>query len=136
MGIFAGTRPSNLGARNGKLRPPPKTPNGVSSQADPVHDLAHFVAPLPWVGDPAKAWARLLGQVRALPGATIVTEGGGYLHAECASRLLGFVDDLECLLDRSARVIHVRSGARLGRRDFGVNRARIEMLRGRLAEPA
>jgi uncharacterized protein (DUF1499 family) len=30
-------------------------------------------------------------------------------------------------------VIHVRSASRLGRRDFGVNRARVESLRNRLA---
>jgi len=30
-------------------------------------------------------------------------------------------------------VIHVRSASRLGRRDFGVNRARVEALRGKLA---
>jgi uncharacterized protein (DUF1499 family) len=71
--------------------------------------------------------------VRALPGVEIVTQTDGYLHAECSSRLLGFVDDLECLLDRTADVIHVRSAARLGRRDFGVNHARIETLRARLS---
>jgi uncharacterized protein (DUF1499 family) len=29
-------------------------------------------------------------------------------------------------------VIHVRSASRLGRRDFGVNRARVESLRARI----
>jgi uncharacterized protein (DUF1499 family) len=39
------------------------------------------------------------------------------------------VDDLEFHLDASARVIHVRSAARLGYSDFGVNRKRIEAIR-------
>jgi len=42
---------------------------------------------------------------------------------------MGFVDDVEFLLDPAARTIHVRSASRLGRRDFGVNRERIESLR-------
>lgn len=46
---------------------------------------------------------------------------------------MGFVDDVEFLLDAGARVIHVRSASRLGRRDFGVNRARIEALRAAVA---
>ena len=35
---------------------------------------------------------------------------------------MGFVDDV----DPNAKVIHVRSGSRLGWGDFGVNRAHIE----------
>jgi uncharacterized protein (DUF1499 family) len=30
-------------------------------------------------------------------------------------------------------VVQVRSASRLGRKDFGVNRARVEMIRARLA---
>jgi uncharacterized protein (DUF1499 family) len=46
---------------------------------------------------------------------------------------MGFVDDVEFLLDEKARVIHVRSASRLGRKDFGVNRERIEAIRARMA---
>ena len=42
------------------------------------------------------------------------------------------MDDVEFLLDEGASVIHVRSASRLGRKDFGVNRARIEAIRARL----
>jgi uncharacterized protein (DUF1499 family) len=42
---------------------------------------------------------------------------------------LGFVDDVEFALDAANSVIHVRSGSRLGVRDFGVNRIRIETIR-------
>ena len=38
--------------------------------------------------------------------------------------------------DRTAGVIHVRSASRLGRKDFGVNRERIEALRRQLAAKA
>jgi len=128
MRLFPGTRPKNLGAPAGKLRPAPRTPNGVSSQADPS-DPEHYIEPIRFAGNPAKAWAKLIAALRATPRVAVITDKGKYMHAECSSALLGFVDDLECVLDRKAGLIHVRSAARLGRRDFGVNRARVEALR-------
>ena len=44
-----------------------------------------------------------------------------------------FVDDVEFWADPASGVVHVRSASRVGRKDFGVNRARIEAIRGRLA---
>jgi uncharacterized protein (DUF1499 family) len=41
------------------------------------------------------------------------------------------VDDVDLLFDDKAKVIHFRSAARLGRRDFGVNRERMEEIRRR-----
>ncbi|MDP3413597.1 MAG: DUF1499 domain-containing protein, partial [Polaromonas sp.] len=67
---------------------------------------------------------------------TVVEETPGYLYAQCSTRWLRFTDDLELLLDDAARVIHVRSSSRLGRKDFGVNRARVEALRTRFAQGA
>jgi uncharacterized protein (DUF1499 family) len=66
---------------------------------------------------------------------TIVREESGYLYAEFRSKLLGYVDDLELLFDQDAGVLHVRSASRLGRRDFGVNRARVEKLRRLIEAP-
>ena len=132
MRLFPGVRPADLGAHDGKLAPAPRTPSGVSSQADPAADPGHYVAPLPCRKDPAGAWARLVQLIDALPGTKIVSWTETYLHAECASRLLGFVDDMECLLDKKAGAIQVRSAARLGLSDLGVNRARIESLRSQL----
>jgi uncharacterized protein (DUF1499 family) len=43
-----------------------------------------------------------------------------------------YVDDVELYYDEGAGLVHVRSASRLGRRDFGVNRNRIEELRSRL----
>jgi uncharacterized protein (DUF1499 family) len=43
-----------------------------------------------------------------------------------------FVDDVEIFFDEKAGLLHVRSASRLGRRDFGVNRARVEALRARI----
>lgn len=101
-------------------------PNSVASQATTPY---HQIAPLRLQGEPAAAFLRLRSLVRQTPGVRIIEETDTYLRAECETRLLRFVDDLELLLDAPAGVVQVRSAARLGRKDFGVNRARIEALR-------
>ena len=130
-GLLAGTRPA-LGVGDGQLMPCPPTPNCVASQANAA-DPAHHVAPIAFRTDAANAWAALIAAVRGTAGATIVAERPGYLHAEFSSPVLGFVDDVEFQLDAGAKRIHVRSASRLGRSDLGVNRARIEAIRARLA---
>ena len=67
------------------------------------------------------------------PRATIIEETGQYMHVEFRSRIFGFVDDVEFLVDD--RVIQVRSASRVGRSDLGVNRKRIEALRLQFNEP-
>ena len=132
MGLFAGRPPSNLGVTDGRLAPCPRSPNCVASQAAPT-DAAHFIAPIAFKGDAGAAWRALRQTVAASERVKIVEERDGYLRAEFTTKFIGFVDDVELLLDPPARVIHVRSASRLGYRDFGVNRARIEALRTRLA---
>ena len=67
--------------------------------------------------------------VLRLPRTRIVSESDVYLHVECRSALLGFVDDLELHLREQNNLIAVRSASRRGYRDFGVNRKRVEQLR-------
>lgn len=131
--MLAGRRPKTLGVTDGKLAPPRRTPNCVSSQAAPS-DAQHYVAPIAFRGAPAQAMAAARQAVQSMARATIVAEAPGYLYAEYRSRLLGFVDDLELYFDARAGIFHVRSASRLGRRDFGVNRERVEALRRRLEQ--
>jgi len=131
-GLFAGTRPADLGIHDGQLAPCRPTPNCVASQVNPA-DAEHYVAPIAFRTDARSAWAALVAAARRSERAEIVAERPGYLRAEFSSRVLGFVDDVEFQLDAGARRIHVRSASRLGRGDFGVNRARIEAIRARLA---
>ncbi len=130
-GLFAGTRPADLGVRDGRLAPCPPTPNCVASQVEP-EDVEHYIAPLAFRTDAPAAWATLVEAVRGSRGAAIVTERPDYLYAEFSSRVLGFVDDVEFQFDAGARRVHVRSASRLGGSDLGVNRARIEAIRARL----
>jgi uncharacterized protein (DUF1499 family) len=126
--MFDWRRPKNLGVAGGRFAPCRRTPNCVSSQADPA-DREHYIAPIPFQGDAIAAVRRA---VEAMPRTRIVSADSHYLYAEFRTRLLRFVDDVEFHFDGTS--IHVRSSSRLGRRDFGVNRARVEKLR-RLIKP-
>jgi uncharacterized protein (DUF1499 family) len=123
--MFAGKRPQNLGHGTGRLAPCKASPNCVSSQADPS-DKEHYIAPLALKGESIAAVRKA---VESMPRTTIVRAEPGYLYAEFQSKLMGFVDDVEFLADPASGVVHVRSASRLGRRDFGVNRNRVEALR-------
>ncbi len=125
--MFDWRRPGNLGVIGGRLSPCRRTPNCVSSQADPA-DKEHYIAPIAFQGGDAIAVVRKA--VESMPRARVISADSHYLYAEFRSALLGYVDDVEFHYDGS--VIHVRSASRLGRRDFGVNRARVEELRKRI----
>jgi uncharacterized protein (DUF1499 family) len=133
MNLLAGRRPQDLGAHDGLLKPPAATSwNSVSSQAARhPHTDYHEIAPLRYQGDGQAAFARLAGVVAAMPGATVVTSQNGYLYAEFSTPVLKFVDDVEFLLDQPAGAIQMRSASRLGRKDFGANRKRLEAIRQR-----
>ena len=118
--MFDWRRPTNLGVKDGRFAPCRRTPNCVCSQADPA-DAEHYIAPLRGnLADVRKA-------IESLPRTRVISADANYLYAEFRSKLLGFVDDVEFFFDGKA--IQVRSASRLGRRDFRVNRKRIERLR-------
>ena len=118
-----------MGVKDGKFPPCPTTPNCVCSQ-DP--DEAHHIAPLAYSGTPEAAIAKLKDIIQNLERAQIITEANDYLYAEFTSKMMGFVDDVEFYVDTAAQVIHVRSAARLGQSDLGVNRKRVEDIRQEL----
>ena len=126
--MFDWRRPGNLGVTNGRFAACRRTPNCVSSQADPS-DREHYIAPIPFRGD---AMAAVRRAVAAMPRATVISEKENYLYAEFRSKLLGYVDDVELFYDGAA--IQVRSASRLGRRDFNVNRNRVEQLRALITQ--
>jgi uncharacterized protein (DUF1499 family) len=126
--MFSGKRPDNLGVKEGRLASCGRRLNCVSSQADPG-DAQRYVAPIPFKGSAADALAAARRAVESLQRATVVRHDGNYLHAEFRSRLMGYVDDVEFTYDDKAGVLHLRSASRLGRRDFDVNRDRVEALR-------
>ena len=54
------------------------------------------------------------------------------MRVEFETRWMRFVDDAEFWFDPAAGAVQLRSASRLGKGDLGINRARIEALRGRL----
>ncbi len=140
-GLLRGQRPAKLGVVEGRLRPPSLTPNSVSSQTDlwSGHAQADYarIAPLPLIGSSAvsgdSTMARLQAVVSAMPGAQVVTVSPGYLYATFTTPVLRFTDDVEFWFDPVAQVVQVRSASRIGRKDFGVNRQRVEQIRQKVA---
>ncbi|HAX86554.1 MAG TPA: DUF1499 domain-containing protein [Cyanobacteria bacterium UBA11370] len=129
--MFAGKRPTNIGIESGKLAPCPGTPNCVNSQSQ---DALHKIEPLTYNSTPQQAIANLKTAIQSLERTQIITESDNYLYAEFTSKLMGFVDDVEFFIDKSANIIDVRSASRLGQSDLGVNRKRIEMIREKFKE--
>ncbi len=125
-----GVRPTNLGVKNGKLAPCPDSPNCVSSQSE---DAAHRIAPIDYSSSLPDAMARLKRVIAGMKRARIVAENDDYLHVEFTSAVMRFVDDAEFYLDDGKKQIELRSAARLGYSDFGVNRRRMETIRRRFA---
>ena len=123
--MFNWRRPDNLGVTDGRLAPCRRTPNCVSSQADPA-DAEHYIAPLKGSMEAVRR------AVEAMPRTTVISATSNYLYAEFRSKLLGYVDDVEFFYDGAA--IQVRSASRLGRRDFNVNRNRVEQLRALITQ--
>jgi uncharacterized protein (DUF1499 family) len=136
LGLLKGTPPTDLGVNDGRLKPPSKTPNSVSSQASlyPDHPQRSYadIAPLPVTGEPGATLDRVASIVEAMDGAKIAKKEPGYLYAQFTTRLMKYVDDAEFWFDPAAGVIQVRSASRLGSSDLGVNRKRIEFIRQKL----
>jgi uncharacterized protein (DUF1499 family) len=116
---------SSLEAAAVRLKPCPNSPNCVSSLAD---DPGQRIDPFPLLGSPAETLTALARAVGAFPRTTLVFHGESYLKAEFRTRL-GFVDDLEFLVDEDRDVVQVRSASRTGYWDMGVNRKRVEAMR-------
>lgn len=128
----SGSAPASLGVSDGRLAPCPDKPNCVASDAR--DDDAHHIDPFRITDQAAQAaaWSALKKAVGELPRTTVIKSDETYLHAEARSRIFRFVDDLEFQLRPEENLIALRSAARTGRRDFGVNTERLEELRQRL----
>jgi uncharacterized protein (DUF1499 family) len=101
----------------------------VSSETDGGLSQAE---PLGFAGSPEAAWLNLRQAVQDI-GGEIAEDNGDYLWATFTTKVFRFVDDLECRMDTTRHVIHVRSASRIGHWDFGVNRRRVERLRLRFS---
>lgn len=136
FGLLKGTAPTDLGVHDGKLKPPARTPNSVSSQASlyPDHPQRAYadIPPLQLRGNPVATLDHIAGIIENMQGGSIIERKPDYIYAQFTTRLMKYVDDGEFWFDPAAGVIQVRSASRLGHSDMGVNRKRIEFIRGEL----
>jgi uncharacterized protein (DUF1499 family) len=126
MTACSGTRPDNLGVTNGMLADCPSSPNCVNSQAT---DEEHAVPAFTYECSRQEAFDRLKTAVLSCDRMTVVEEKNDYLRIECTSAIMGYVDDEEFYFPEE-KVIEVRSASRIGYSDLGVNRDRVEYIRG------
>ena len=84
MGLFAGSRPANLGYNAGKFALPTWKPNCVSSTVDKSDDK-HFIAPIAFTGSSTDAWEKLVGVVKSHARVKVVNKNANYLYAEFKS---------------------------------------------------
>ncbi|OFZ29483.1 MAG: hypothetical protein A2622_07075 [Bdellovibrionales bacterium RIFCSPHIGHO2_01_FULL_40_29] len=133
LGLLSGRVPKDLGVRDGKLKPPSKTPNSVSSQAH-LHSNSEYdteyaqMNAFPMTGSVAEAKARLKQVILQQPESKLIEETEDYLRYEFTTRLMKYVDDVEFYFSKDEKKIHFRSASRLGRKDFGKNRSRLEQI--------
>lgn len=126
LALYSRKAPAGLGLVEGQLRGCPDRPNCVCSEHPGV---VAWVEPLTVPDrDAERGWQALAATVTGA-GGTVHEQRADYLHATFSSPLFGFVDDFEARLTTDGREIHIRSAARAGYSDRGVNRGRVEALR-------
>ena len=127
------TAPNNLlGPQRDQLSDCPDSPNCVSTTASrPKNRLE----PMVFTETANAAKQKLESIIREMPGSRIITSENLYIHAEYRSRVFGFVDDVEVLLDETQKLIFLRSSSRIGYSDLGVNRKRMDQIRRLFARP-
>lgn len=117
--------PVAIGVSDGQFAPCPASPNCVSTQAD---DAEHHLDPIPYTISLSEARTLLLEIVWSLPRTDVSTVTADYIHAVTKTRIFSFLDDTEIYIDDAAKLVHIRTAARLGYGDHGVNRQRAEEI--------
>lgn len=104
----------------------PDTPNCQNSESSrPKQQVERFVLTL----DAEQAIQTMAGIIESQPGAAVIEQTSHYLHATFATRIMGYIDDVEFLLSDDSLSLQVRSASRLGVSDLRVNARRIATLR-------
>lgn len=121
-----------LGIENGQLTPCSTKPNCVNSFSE---NKQQYIDPIVIASTTSEVKTDILKILNELKNSKIITTEDSYIRAEFTSRIFRFVDDVEFYFPETNTneiTIHVRSGSRVGRSDFNVNRKRIELMREKL----
>lgn len=112
-------------SNNNSLEPCPDKPNCVSSLAIGEH----AVEPFELIAKSNFDIQKLVSLIQLSDKKVSVIHDDNRIHAEFTSRLFGFVDDMDLVINLEQNLIHIRSASRTGYYDFGVNKRRVENLR-------
>jgi uncharacterized protein (DUF1499 family) len=125
---FAGeSKPKIEKIMSQQLPPCPTAQNCVNSTDA---ESSHQIPALNFEGSSPEKAMQILNQVLLLLTEKVqMAEDGKTLHAEFKSAVLGFIDDVDVVLNADQKRIEIRSASRAGYYDFGVNRRRVESIR-------
>ncbi|MDA7916495.1 DUF1499 domain-containing protein [Verrucomicrobia bacterium] len=118
-------RPSGLGVNEGRLAQCPTTPNCINSQSD---DPDYSMDPIPFNVPADQTIPLITSFLNSLPRVEVIEISNLYVAAVFRSKLIGYPDDVEFLMDQDKKLIHFRSASRIGVSDLGVNRKRMSQL--------
>ena len=105
----------------------PETPTCVSSRGFGIH----LVAPLDLGEKPLETIKKVYSEL----GIKVISREGDYLHAEATTPFYGFTDDVDLsLIANDDGLYDIRSASRIGAKDYGVNRQRVEKIRSLVYE--
>ncbi|NRB10682.1 MAG: DUF1499 domain-containing protein [Rickettsiaceae bacterium] len=123
----------NVGIINNKLKPCPDSPNCVSSFEN--NNSNSYVKPIYYSHNIslANVVEFITNTVENIPRVKLITRQNNYLHFEFRT-FLGFVDDVEFLVDNANKTIHFRSASRIGYYDFKKNHTRYLQIKSKLTE--
>jgi uncharacterized protein (DUF1499 family) len=99
--------------------------------SETIDGKAATIEPLAFTGDKDQFLTKITGAIELMQG-TIVTQHEDYIAATFTSGIFGFVDDVEFRLTDD-NLLHFRSASRVGKKDFGANKKRIDALKQMLA---
>ena len=109
-----------------KLKPCPKSPNCVCTQED---NSRKKMEPIYFTSDAEQAATKLEKLIASYDYAVLVKQEPNYYHYEFVTKLGKFIDDVEFLIDPTAKLIHFRSASRVGYGDFGKNKRRMKKIK-------
>jgi uncharacterized protein (DUF1499 family) len=100
----------------------PDKPNCVSSKASGQN----YIAPLDLGSEPLETIRKVYSKL----GIKIISDNGTYLHAQATTMFYRFVDDVDLsLIPDKDGLYDIRSASRVGFKDQGVNRLRVQKIR-------
>ena len=109
-----------------QLKPCPESPNCVSTQ---TQQKSKQMDPIPFKLDLKQVLKIIKSVVENLPNTQLEKESINYLHYTFKSKIFGFIDDVEFLMDAEQKLIHFRSASRTGYSDMGVNKKRMTEIK-------